>query len=129
VDGDRILTMTIYFSLSTEGFYNSDAGVPVPPDAIEITKEQYETFLTSMNTENKKLVLENDKLILVERELVINWNITRTKRNKLLKDSDHKMMPDYPSDKEVWSAYRQELRDIPQKYADPNKVLWPEQPT
>lgn len=121
--------MTIYFSLSTEGFYNSDAGVPVPPDAIEITKEQYETFLTSMNAENKKLVLENDKLTLVERESGINWNLIRTKRNRLLKTSDHKVMPDYPSDKEVWSAYRQALRDIPQKYADPNKVLWPEQPT
>jgi len=130
VDSDRIrnLTMALYYSLNKDGFYNSESGVPVPLDAIELTKEEYETFLTSMNTDNKKLVLEDGRLTLTERERIINWNMIRTKRNKLLKDSDHKMMPDYPSDKEVWSAYRQELRDIPQKDADPNKVLWPEQP-
>jgi hypothetical protein len=121
--------MAIYFSLSAEGFYNSDAGVPVPIDAIEITKEQYETFLTSMNNNNQKLVLEDGKLTLKSREPIINWHMIRAKRNKLLKDSDHKMMPDYPSDKEVWTVYRQHLRDIPQYYTSPNKVIWPEQPS
>ena len=28
----------------------------------------------------------------------------------------------------AWAAYRQQLRDIPQDYNDPDLVVWPEKP-
>ena len=38
----------------------------------------------------------------------------RQERNKLLKDSDFKVLPDYPAvNKEEWMTYRQSLRDFP----------------
>ena len=69
-------------------------------------------------------------------------NVLRTKRNKLLAESDWTVMPDSPLSAEKqdeWKIYRQELRDIPSKYSNPpftekgdldnTKINWPEQPT
>lgn len=129
VDGNGILTMAVYFSISNDGFFDSDSGVPVPGDAILLTEEQYHMFLSSMNHENKKLTLDNDgKLILVERETVISWDMIRRKRNRLLRLSDHKVTPDYPSDKEAWMTYRKQLRDITISFTDPIDVVWPVSP-
>jgi hypothetical protein len=36
----------------------------------------------------------------------------REQRNRLLRDSDHCALPDFPQ-REAWLAYRQELRDFP----------------
>ena len=37
-------------------------------------------------------------------------------------------MPDYPGDKQKYSIYRQELRDIPQKFSNPEDIVWPTDP-
>jgi len=39
-------------------------------------------------------------------------DIIREKRNKLLKESDFRVVADYPQ-REAWLAYRQALRDLP----------------
>jgi len=40
----------------------------------------------------------------------------RYKRNKLLKDCDFRVLPDYPdTNKQEWITYRQQLRDFPVK--------------
>lgn len=36
----------------------------------------------------------------------------RMRRNQLLATSDWAVLPDAPTDKEAWQAYRQQLRDI-----------------
>jgi len=36
----------------------------------------------------------------------------REERNRLLRDSDHTALPDFPQ-RDKWLAYRQELRDFP----------------
>jgi len=39
----------------------------------------------------------------------------RQERNQLLKDSDFRMLSDYPNtNKESWELYRQQLRDFPE---------------
>lgn len=121
--------MALYFSISTDGFYDSETGIPVPEDAILLTEEQYHSFLYSLNNENKKLILQNNKLVLVTRETTSDWNFVRRKRNRLLRASDHKVTPDYHSDKEVWAQYRQQLRDITKLFTDPSQVKWPEPPS
>lgn len=58
------------------------------------------------------------------------WAEIKSKRDQLLKESDWVVLADAnpkPS-KDAWLNYRQELRDIPQKYTDPSKVVWPEKP-
>ena len=37
----------------------------------------------------------------------------RIRRDRLLKESDWSMVVDTPTDKELWGAYRQALRDFP----------------
>lgn len=52
----------------------------------------------------------------------------RQVRDSLISESDWAMMPDAPTDKEAWTAYRQALRDVPEQESFPLEVKWPEKP-
>ena len=55
--------------------------------------------------------------------------IIREKRNALIAKSDWTQLPDVPEQtRELWSQYRQALRDVPQQPAFPQSVTWPEEP-
>jgi hypothetical protein len=122
--------MPIYYSPSNEGFYDTDvvSYLSLPDDAITVTKEQRDSYITQMNTNNKKLVLKDNTLVLEERTFPVTWESIRDKRNQLLDDSDYTQIADFPGNREEWSAYRQLLRDLPQKYKNPEDVVWPAKP-
>jgi hypothetical protein len=121
--------MTIYYSPTTKGFYDTDFGYPsLPQDIIEITKEQHQQFLHGMNMQNKELVLSEGNLVLQDRVVVITWEQIKSRRNNLLTSSDYTQMADWPGDKTAWAAYRQALRDLPQTYANAADVVWPSKP-
>lgn len=121
--------MTIYYSPTTKGFYDTDLGYPsFPQDIIEITKEQHAAFLHGMNMQNKELVLSGSNLVLQDRVVVITWEQIRSRRNNLLALSDYTQMADWPGDKEAWATYRQALRDLPQTYTNAADVVWPTAP-
>jgi hypothetical protein len=121
--------MTIYYSPTTKGFYDTDFGYPsLPQDIIEITREQHNTFLNGMNMQNKELVLSQGNLVLQDRVVVITWEQIRSKRNNLLALSDYTQMSDWPGDKASWATYRQTLRDLPQTYTNAADVVWPSKP-
>jgi DNA-dependent RNA polymerase auxiliary subunit epsilon len=43
----------------------------------------------------------------------------RVERNKLLKDSDYRVLPDYPAvKKDEWIIYRESLRDFPATWVE-----------
>jgi len=52
------------------------------------------------------------------------WQVIRTQRNQMLKDSDWTQLEDSPVDKAKWAEYRQELRDITTQ-EDPFDITWP----
>jgi hypothetical protein len=52
----------------------------------------------------------------------------RALRNNLLKDSDWTQLADSSSNKVVWAAYRQSLRDITKQAGFPWTVAWPDAP-
>lgn len=122
--------MTIYYSVSTKGFYDTEVvSYPsLPKDIVEITKTEHELLVNAINNENKEIVLEGDNLVVKPRVPSFTWDIIRATRNRLLSQSDHTQVPDWPGDKEAWAVYRQELRDLPIKFKDPNKVVWPTPP-
>ena len=121
--------MTIYYSPTTKGFYDTDFGYPsLPQDIIEITREQHNTFLNGMNMQNKELVLSEGNLVLQDRVVVITWEQIRSRRNNLLTSSDYTQMTDWPGDKTSWATYRQALRDLPQTYTNATDVIWPTAP-
>jgi hypothetical protein len=121
--------MTIYYSPTTKGFYDTDFGYSsLPQDIIEITKEQHAEFLYGMNMQNKELVLSGSNLVLQDRVVIITWEQIRSRRNNLLALSDYTQMADWPGDKEAWATYRQALRDLPQTYTNAADVVWPSKP-
>ena len=56
------------------------------------------------------------------------WQNIRDERDTLLAASDWTQVVDAPVDSAEWAVYRQMLRDIPQTYANPDEVVWPETP-
>jgi hypothetical protein len=60
-------------------------------------------------------------------QIVLSSNV-RTKRNKLLAESDWTQVADAPVDQAAWATYRQELRDVPAQAGFPNAVEWPTSP-
>lgn len=123
--------MTIYYSANTKGFYDTSVHEypNLPFDKIEITREEYVNFLSEMNSNNKLLVLTDiGNLSLLDNVVELTWDEIRIKRTRLLRDSDYTQVLDYPGDKIAWATYRQTLRDIPQTYATPESVAFPNQP-
>jgi hypothetical protein len=56
------------------------------------------------------------------------WERLRLKRDRLLAETDHRMVSDAPWDTEPWAAYRQALRDLPDNTSDPREAVWPATP-
>lgn len=121
--------MTKYFSPSTQWFYNTEFNYPtLPEDIVEISDEDHARLLNAINDYKEVYLDENNQLALRDRPVTISWDSIRTKRNRLLVESDYTQMPDWPGNKTAWAAYRQLLRDIPQTYSTPDEVVWPAKP-
>ena len=60
-----------------------------------------------------------------------DWDKVRSKRDRLIKDSDWTMTTGATVDQAQWSAYREKLRDIPQTYKDKatSEIVWPTTPS
>lgn len=57
------------------------------------------------------------------------WDQIRIWRNAELSMTDWTQLPDSPVDKEKWSQYRQELRDITLQNEKAEKVKFPNRPS
>ena len=64
-------------------------------------------------------------------EYTLTWDKIRSKRDRILRDTDWTMTNGATVDQAQWAAYRQNLRDLPQTYKDktPDDVVWPTQPS
>jgi len=122
--------MTIYYSPSTFGFYDTDiVEYPsLPDDVVEMSVEERSFYIDEINNKGNQLLLIDGVLTLAKPEAIVTWETIRLDRNSLLNASDYTQIPDFPGDKEAWAAYRQELRDVPQEFSDPKDVVWPTKP-
>lgn len=81
-----------------------------------------------------------EQITVVQRDE--SFSLLRQERDKLLKETDYLMNPDYPHPtediKQQWIQYRQALRDLPtnsdptltdEGKLDKNSVVWPIKPT
>lgn len=122
--------MTIFYSPTNKGFYDSQVGYSsYPPDIIDVTSE-YHNLLDGVNSKNKKIVVTNGLVHLVDKDSVaVTWDQIRQKRNRLLSESDWTQMPDVVNiNKLDWAGYRSFLRNIPQTFSNPEDVVFPEKP-
>jgi hypothetical protein len=127
--------MTIYYAPSNGGFYDNNLhGLSqIPIDAIEISIEQHSMLLKGLNSGGTISLDENNQLIIIPRSAedtaVLQAINIRAKRNQILKDSDWTQLPDIPQAiRDIWAAYRQLLRDLPQQSSFPNDIIWPTAP-
>ena len=56
------------------------------------------------------------------------WAQLRYQRDRLLLACDWTQIADSTADKTAWATYRQALRDLPTKNADPKKIVFPTSP-
>jgi hypothetical protein len=99
----------------------NDVGITGP---YEIPQYDSKTQRMHWNSETLSYVIE-DK---TDEEL---WEPIRRERNRLLAESDWTMTADVPGQINLpeWAKYRQRLRDIPNYYDDPKKVVFPIKPS
>ena len=57
------------------------------------------------------------------------WATIRAQRDALLSSCDWRAMPDAPTMSADWTNYRQALRNLPSTEADPDNVVFPEEPS
>jgi hypothetical protein len=84
----------------------------------------------------QKLWWENNQWTMQEpneSELAIQWQAVKTQAERLLFESDYKVLKAYESQTPVdpgWITYRQELRDIYNNVnnINPFAVIWPNKP-
>ena len=87
----------------------------------------------SANFDSLKAKVEAIEIIVYgEKVLELDdstWVNIRTKRDYILKSTDWTVTPGCTVDQAQWSAYRQNLRDIPQTYSKLEDINWPTKPS
>jgi len=59
----------------------------------------------------------------------MTWDEVKRNRDDILSKTDWRDLPSYPgADQAAWRTYRQELRDLPQTYADVEDIIFPTEP-
>lgn len=83
---------------------------------VEMTQDEIDEY--------NQVIADTDK----QRIKGIEVSALRT-RDSLLTQSDWTILPDAPTDKKAWKAYRQALRDITKQPGFPDNITWPTKPT
>ena len=122
--------MTIFYSASAKGFYNTEVGYSSYPNDIVDVTDQYEYLFDQITYHNKRIIVVSGSVELVNIPIPpITWDTIRAERDKLLAASDYTQLLDAPvPNQSQWAAYRQQLRDITQSFSSPDVVVWPNAP-
>jgi hypothetical protein len=80
-------------------------------DKVWMCGETYESLVWNDKTTEKPTEEKMNELY----EFILKDEM-REKRNKLLAESDFRVLIDYVKDKDLWIEYRQKLRDLPETW-------------
>lgn len=104
------------------------------PDTVEPNSGSYETleFLCRsyylLDVADRPQFLE-EKPQFAALEDIDLWGLLRLRRYNLLASSDWTQLADAPlssSQRELWTSYRKDLRDLPEQSSDPHLVVMPQ---
>jgi hypothetical protein len=131
-----IITEDILADFGAAPVLEGEQAVPTTPyqysfrDGVKKVKKQYFTkySLGPVFTDNENQTALEQETEYKARIDTQQGTSVRTTRNQLLKDTDWTQVLDAPVDKDAWSIYRQELRDITGQEGFPFNVIWPTQP-
>lgn len=110
-----INNMSIYFSKSTLGFYNSEVNKSIPEDCVEIANEIYLALLEGQSGGKAIVSDENGYPILSDDhpQPTPTADDNKNKAMKLLSDTDWTQLPDVNLlNKDDFAVYREALRQI-----------------
>lgn len=127
------LGVKTFYSPSTRGFYNEAIHhkEQIPRDAVELKGGDDERLsLLAGMAENKRIEPGENGYPVLKDNPPLSFDelaaLVRSERDEKLRDSDWSQLADVPeSTKELWSAYRQNLRDITSQKGFPRNVEWP----
>ena len=91
-------------------------------DAVAHGREIYEQIVAEHSAD----------IVPTPQEEKDEWHAARVRyeRDLRLKKTDWTQAPDVPAaTRDVWTAYRQELRDVPQQEGFPYAYTWPTEPS
>ena len=127
--------MPLFYSASAGGFLDDEVHVSIPEDARPVAVEAHRELIAAASSGSIIVPDSNGDPVAVPlpppepSELLRQM---RTKRDRLLSESDFTQMPDSPliaSAREEWRVYRQALRDLPETVADLSAIDWPSAPS
>jgi Phage tail assembly chaperone protein len=96
--------------------FDPTLNVPVPKDHDDYGKTLQEVL--NLTEEQVTQIIQEAK-----------WTQIREYRDAELKASDWTQGADVPSSiKDMWSVYRNALRNLPQEFTNPDDVVFPEKP-
>jgi hypothetical protein len=103
-------------------------GVTAPPVAAADQKVVPSTPIRTGSTWVQSWsVLAMDASEIAQRDAALAVEIRR-ERSQRLAESDWTQLADASGDKAAWSAYRQQLRDLPTQPNFPHDTVWPTKP-
>jgi hypothetical protein len=139
--------VSVQYADDTGGYHEPVFSVKLPVENNLLpTGEQLDQIITDSRphayleklTAESSAVNHHDILALVQQPSVPDrnplnapWDVILAERKRLLEISDWTQIPDNPMPEEqrqAWRVFRQELRDIPQKFTSSADVVWPTAP-
>lgn len=137
------MTITMFYSKSTKGFYHADIHTTMPTDIVGITDNYYNQLITGEAQGQFITTDENGQPVLIDRNEMpdttptdVKWAKFRARRDQLLKDSDFSQLPDVQASMSeeqqlAWINYRQMLRILPNvnESVNPATILFPTPPS
>lgn len=104
--------------------------IPLLYEKLQELKQYIDAKVDELKSETAKLQdFAFESFILEQPDS--DWETVRKKRDFLLKITDWTMIHGASVDQREWAAYRQKLRDLPQRFsgAKLEDLAWPAQPS
>lgn len=123
--------MSFYVQLKNgkiDNYINYYPELPEGFSVVEITENEFHQII-NQRTHYFDITDNTVKIIIKSNEN--KWFEIRNKRNTLLRECDWTQMPDSPLNNEKkteWLTYRNNLRNLPQTFSNPDEVIWPNVP-
>jgi hypothetical protein len=122
--------MPIYYNDTTKGFYDSAVNRVVPDGSIEISTTEHNQLLHAQGM-GKTISVVNGTVMAIDTVIIKTWEDIRKERSIKLAACDWTQLLDTAMTdpkRQEWAVYRQALRDITERYATPDEVVWPRIP-
>lgn len=123
--------MSFYVQLKNGKIDNYINYLPELPEGfsvVEITDIEFDQII---NQRTHYFDITDNTVKIINKSDEDIWFEIRNKRNTLLRESDWTQINDSPLNtekKNEWLNYRNNLRNLPQTFINPDEVIWPDVP-